>query len=119
MIAHRLAEESFIRPIDFSAGEGRPLRVYHFLPAEFGLDDIEKRRIKVSEIDQLNDRSNYGAFPKGINECGRPCVPSRRRWAHGSECFASASGGTILSCGVITQTGTEGYVSASMSTGGV
>ena len=31
------------------------VRLYHFLPAEFALDDIEKRRIKVAEIDQLND----------------------------------------------------------------
>lgn len=31
------------------------MRVYHFLPANFALDDIEKRRIKISEIDQLND----------------------------------------------------------------
>jgi hypothetical protein len=31
------------------------VRVYHFLPASFALDDIGKRRIKISEIDQLND----------------------------------------------------------------
>jgi hypothetical protein len=31
------------------------VRVYHFLPAKFALDDIERRRIKISEIDQLND----------------------------------------------------------------
>ena len=31
------------------------IRVYHFLSAEHALDDIEKRRIKISEIDQLND----------------------------------------------------------------
>ena len=31
------------------------MRVYHFLPANFALDDIEKHRIKISEIDQLND----------------------------------------------------------------
>ena len=31
------------------------VRVYHFLSAEHALDDIEKRRIKISEIDQLND----------------------------------------------------------------
>jgi hypothetical protein len=34
---------------------GSPVRVYHFLPANFAVDDIEKRRIKISEIDQLND----------------------------------------------------------------
>lgn len=31
------------------------VRVYHFLPAEYALDDIGKRRIKVARIDQLND----------------------------------------------------------------
>jgi len=31
------------------------MRVYHFLPAVHALDDIEKKRIKISEIDQLND----------------------------------------------------------------
>jgi hypothetical protein len=31
------------------------MRVYHFLPAKWALDDIAKRRIKISEIDQLND----------------------------------------------------------------
>jgi|SRR6267143_3161473 len=31
------------------------MRVYHFLPANWALHDIEKRRIKISEIDQLND----------------------------------------------------------------
>jgi hypothetical protein len=31
------------------------IRVYHFLPAKYALDDIEKQRLKISEIDQLND----------------------------------------------------------------
>jgi hypothetical protein len=31
------------------------MRVYHFLPAKHALDDLEKRRIKLSELDQLND----------------------------------------------------------------
>ena len=31
------------------------MRVYHFLPANHALEDIEKHRIKISEIDQLND----------------------------------------------------------------
>jgi hypothetical protein len=31
------------------------MRVYHFLPQKWALDDIEKRRIKISEMDQLND----------------------------------------------------------------
>jgi Protein of unknown function (DUF2971) len=31
------------------------MRVYHFLPATWALDDIAKQRIKISEIDQTND----------------------------------------------------------------
>lgn len=31
------------------------VRLYHFLPAVHALDDIRKRRIKIAEIDQLND----------------------------------------------------------------
>jgi hypothetical protein len=31
------------------------VRVYHFLPASHALDDIRNRRIKISQIDQLND----------------------------------------------------------------
>lgn len=31
------------------------MRVYHFLPTVHALEDIQKRRIRISEIDQLND----------------------------------------------------------------
>lgn len=31
------------------------MRAYHFLPAKFALEDIVKQRIKISEIDQMND----------------------------------------------------------------
>src|SRR5271154_2979357 len=31
------------------------VRVYHFLRTEHGLEDIQKQRIKISKIDQLND----------------------------------------------------------------
>lgn len=31
------------------------MRVYHFLPADFALDDIAKQRMKISEINQTND----------------------------------------------------------------
>jgi hypothetical protein len=34
---------------------GANLRVYHFLKAEHGLDDVRQRRIKVAQIDRLND----------------------------------------------------------------
>lgn len=31
------------------------MRVYHFLPAKWALDDISNRHLKISEIDDLND----------------------------------------------------------------
>jgi len=31
------------------------MRAYHFLSATHALDDIERQRLKISEIDQLND----------------------------------------------------------------
>lgn len=31
------------------------MQVYHFLPTKWALEDIAKRRLKISEIDQLND----------------------------------------------------------------
>lgn len=31
------------------------MRVYHFIDAKYGLDDISKRRLKIARIDQLND----------------------------------------------------------------
>jgi hypothetical protein len=33
----------------------RPMRVYHFLPSKHALDDLTRKRIKLSEIDGLND----------------------------------------------------------------
>jgi hypothetical protein len=52
---HESATDALNRPIADSAVEGKPERVYHFLPMQFALDDIEKRWIKISQIDQLND----------------------------------------------------------------
>jgi hypothetical protein len=31
------------------------IRVYHFVGAEYGLDDIRRRRLKIATIDDLND----------------------------------------------------------------
>lgn len=36
-------------------GEAFELRVYHFLPAHFALDDLHKRQLKIARIDALND----------------------------------------------------------------
>jgi len=44
------------------------VRVYNFLPAIHALDDIEKRRIKISEIDQLNDPFELWCVAQGNKE---------------------------------------------------
>ena len=31
------------------------MRLYHFLPAKWALDDLKRRRLKIAEIDKLND----------------------------------------------------------------
>lgn len=31
------------------------MRVYHFVNAEFGLDDIRRRRLKIATLNDLND----------------------------------------------------------------
>jgi DUF2971 family protein len=80
------------------------MRVYHFLPAEFALDDIQNRRIRISEIDQLNDpfelwcvaqpdrrlRQALRGFKKQLNESyGMLCFSRRWRnpllWSHYAE----------------------------------
>jgi hypothetical protein len=55
------------------------MRVYHFLPANFALDDIEKRRIKISEIDQLNDPFELWCVNQKDKDSGSPYERTRRK----------------------------------------
>ena len=34
---------------------GLAMRVYHFISAEYALDDLRKRRLKVSFLEDMND----------------------------------------------------------------
>jgi len=46
------------RPVeapDQRVSSGIRIRLYHFLSAEHALEDIAQRRLKISQIDQLND----------------------------------------------------------------
>ena len=45
----------YVNFIAIAEKKGSQMRAYHFLPAQWALDDIVKRRIKISEIDQTND----------------------------------------------------------------
>jgi hypothetical protein len=38
------------------------VQVFHFVNAEYGLDDIERRRLKVAQISGLNDPFEFMAF---------------------------------------------------------
>ncbi len=38
------------------------MRVYHFIPLEYGLDDLRKRRLKIALIGDLNDPFELRAF---------------------------------------------------------
>jgi hypothetical protein len=48
------ADVDSIREMSNSKGENRT-RAYHFVPAQYGLDDLCKRRLKIALIDDLND----------------------------------------------------------------
>ena len=40
----------------------RRMRIYHFIDAKWGLDDIRQRRLKISRIGELNDPFEFLAF---------------------------------------------------------
>lgn len=44
-----------LQSTSFSVGAGKRIRLYHLLSAEHALEDIAKRRPKISQIDQLKD----------------------------------------------------------------
>lgn len=60
---HKLSNKTFerihlpalLRDTEHGVSERIYVRLYHFLSADHALDDIAKRRLKISEIDQLND----------------------------------------------------------------
>jgi hypothetical protein len=77
------------------------MRVYHFTNAEFGLQDIRRRRLKIARISELNDpfeflqvasqsaktRGRYEYVKRGLNEyMGLVCFSETRRnpvqWSH-------------------------------------
>lgn len=46
---------SLVEATDHHVRNQNHIRLYHFLSAKHALDDIAKRRLKISQIDQLND----------------------------------------------------------------
>lgn len=49
-------------------GGGNAMRLYHFLTAQNGLDDLQNRRLKISLIDRLNDPFEFlGVASKNSN----------------------------------------------------
>lgn len=41
------------------------MRVYHFISSKFGLEDLKKQRLKISQIDKLNDPFEFLAVNLG------------------------------------------------------
>ena len=53
------------------------MRLYHFLPACWALDDLEKRRIKIARLDDLNDPFEF--------MCYQHPAPEVREWFRASK----------------------------------
>ena len=66
--------------------------VYHFLSAQYGLDDIRKRRLKVSTLDKLNDPFEFLCVNLADKDHRRSLVATRRRLSKetGLVCFSGS-----------------------------
>lgn len=90
-------------------GEVFDLRIYHFLPACFGLEDLHKRQLKIARIDALNDPFELIGHSAADASTRRLSLRLRWTWLGRSACSVSAEAGTIRSSGVTTLTSTEAY----------
>lgn len=66
--------------------------MYHYLNAEFGLQDIERRRLKLSHVDRLNDPFEHRAIELS-DESQRRALHSaiaESAKAHGIVCFSKS-----------------------------
>lgn len=52
------------------------MRLYHFLPTDYALDDLRRGRLKIAQIDQLNDPFELWC----ANQRDRPLRAPMRRW---------------------------------------
>lgn len=66
------------------------MRVYHFVSARYGLEDIEKRRLKVATLDDLNDPFELLAFSLAEARTAEALVAVKNELArkHGLLCFS-------------------------------
>src|SRR5687768_16056458 len=66
------------------------VRVYHFVNQLYGLDDLSRRRLKVAQIDDLNDPFDLRVFASGDPRMRQALERHRANLAlsHGMLCFS-------------------------------
>ena len=86
------------------------MRVYHFLPANWALDDIRRKRIKISVIDELNDPFELWCVEQPDKRLRQALRGFKAEMVarFGMICFSKP--GTIHCCGVTTPTSIAGSV---------
>jgi hypothetical protein len=74
------------------------MRVYHILPAKYAIEDLERRRLKIARLDDLND-------PFELMSCELPTPAHREAFQHykasvarryGALCFSRAWKNPVL-----------------------
>lgn len=72
--------------------------LYHFLDARYGLEDIERRRLKLSHVDRLNDPFEHRAIElrdRSQREAFRAAIAESAR-LHGIICFSKTFHSPIM-----------------------
>jgi Protein of unknown function (DUF2971) len=69
------------------------MRLYHFLPAKWALDDIKRRRLKLSRVDNLNDPFEFLSVALGDAQLREHVLGWKRQMSdkYGVICFSKAS----------------------------
>jgi len=66
------------------------MRVYHFLPAKYGIDDVNRRRLKIATLDDLNDPFDLWAVAQPDAQLRKGLREYRKHLAshYGMLCFS-------------------------------
>jgi hypothetical protein len=66
------------------------MRVYHFVPARYGLEDLQRRRLKIATIDELNDPFEFLAIDLTNAKLRRAFAAVKQQLAETSDmlCFS-------------------------------
>ncbi len=65
-------------------------RAYHFVPLDYGLDDLRQRRLKIAQIDDLNDPFELSTFEQSDRRFRQAINATKQKMAqeHGLLCFS-------------------------------